>query len=178
MKLGAIVAGATGGIGKAVATNLSKKYKYILLLGRDEYKLTSLVEDLSERFPDNKYFDATADITYLKDVEYVVSDFAKICDRVDLMVNAAGILFTGTSDITYDKLIKLIEVNFIGVYNLTQSVLPQMKKNNKGKIIHILSMSATRSMPGVGGYSASKSAAASYLDSLIKDTIEIGRAHV
>jgi short-subunit dehydrogenase len=75
-----------------------------------------------------------------------------------VLINNAGIFMPGTTDIEYQNLLDMTEVNFFAPFLLTQAVSHAMQKNKQGYIINIASNAARRVISGIGAYSASKHA--------------------
>src|SRR5262249_57463591 len=96
------------------------------------------------------------DITNWHEVETA----AQAAADVNLLINNAGVLASGNvlaSDV--DLLRQDIDTNYLGTLTMIRHFAPLIERNGGGAIINVLTLIALASMPGVGGYSASKAAA-------------------
>ena len=77
--------------------------------------------------------------------------------RIDGLVNNAGVALGGfLEQIDDDELRRLFDVNVFGLWDLTCKVLPTMRAQRSGCVVHVTSMAGRLSMPGLGAYAASK----------------------
>lgn len=67
-----------------------------------------------------------------------------------------------------------MEVNFFGVLNVTQAVLPQFRKQGSGHLIQVTSMGGVMAFPNLGGYHASKWAVEGLTESLVQEVSKFG----
>lgn len=99
----------------------------------------------------------------LTTVEKVIADFGKI----DILVNNAGIWNEGKVDeMTLEHWDKLMRINLTGTFLITKAVVPNMKKNNFGRIINIASTAGQRGEAWHSHYAASKGGVISFTKSL------------
>ncbi|OAH59644.1 3-ketoacyl-ACP reductase [Domibacillus aminovorans] len=100
---------------------------------------------------------ATADVSSLEQVERAVDKITSELGTADILINNAGIgKFGSFMDIDPKDWKTVIDVNLMGVYYVTRTVLPQLLEKNKGDIINISSTSGLRGTAGSSAYSASK----------------------
>jgi len=148
----ALVTGASGGIGEAIARALHAQGAIVGLHGTRVEKLEALASDLGDRvalFPAN-----------LADRDEV-SALAKTAEEklggVDILVNNAGItkdgLFVRMSDADWDK---VIEVNLTATARLMREIAYPMMRRRFGRIINITSVVGVSGNPGQANYCASK----------------------
>jgi NAD(P)-dependent dehydrogenase (short-subunit alcohol dehydrogenase family) len=91
-------------------------------------------------------------------------------ERVDILVNSAGISHIGTVETTTEEdLDRLYAVNIKGVYNCLRAAIPEMKKNRGGVIINMCSVAAAAGLPDRFAYSMTKGAVYSMTLSVAKD---------
>jgi len=128
----AIVTGASGQIGKAFVDALNNDGFYIYAIDVD-------IEEMTDA--DNiEYIEL--DITN----EGRVNKFFEAINRVDVLVNNAGIgVFTPFESRTASEFRKVMEVNLLGTFLMSQSTIRIMKNNNKGKIVNIASIYGSKS---------------------------------
>jgi NAD(P)-dependent dehydrogenase (short-subunit alcohol dehydrogenase family) len=97
------------------------------------------------------------DVSRPADFSAFVSDVIEEAGCIDVLVNNAGILRTGTlEDAAEASLRSVMETNFFGPVLLSQAVLPHMRSRGKGYIIMVSSLSGLAGLPGDFSYTASK----------------------
>ncbi len=154
------------GIGAATA-RLAKTYGAdVIIHGRDESeKLKNLAKEL-----DCSYI--VCDITSGKEVEKAVNEVVKKVNRIDVLINCAGIALPGQLLEADDKSwLETFQVNVLGTIHFCQAVVPLMKKQGSGRIVNIASIrghSVTSSNNRLA-YTASKSAIITLTAALAKD---------
>jgi 3-oxoacyl-[acyl-carrier protein] reductase len=148
----ALVTGASGGIGAAVATRLHEAGASVGLSGTREGPLNELAAALGERahvLPCN-LGDAEA-------VNALPKQAAEAMGAVDILVNNAGVtrdnLFMRMSD---EEWAQVIEINLTASMRLCRGVLRGMMKARWGRIVNVTSVVGTTGNPGQGNYAASK----------------------
>jgi 3-oxoacyl-[acyl-carrier protein] reductase len=161
----ALVTGATGGIGEAVARLLHAQGAVVGLHGTRVEKLEALGAELGERV---KLFPANlADRSEVK----ALGEAAEAgLEGVDILVNNAGItrdgLFVRMSDADWDS---VIEVNLTAAFVLTREVLHPMMRRRFGRIINIASVVGITGNPGQANYCASKAGMIGFSKSLAQE---------
>ena len=148
----ALVTGASGGIGGAVARALHAAGAEVALSGTRESPLRELAEKLGERA-----HVVTADLGDAAAVEALPKAAAEAMGSVDILVNNAGItrdnLFMRMSD---EEWAQVIEVNLTSAFRLSRAVLRGMMKARWGRIVQITSVVGATGNPGQGNYAAAK----------------------
>lgn len=151
----ALVTGAGKGIGKATAIALAKEGVNIGLLARTEADLRDVAAEIEQLGVKVAY--ATADVSSLEEVEKAVNHVTSQLGSFDILINNAGIgKFGGFLELDPEEWKKMIDVNLMGVYYVTRSVLPQLIEKNGGDIINISSTAGQKGAPVTSAYSASK----------------------
>ncbi len=148
-----IVTGASSGIGAATARMAAGLGARVVLAARRGDRIRGLAGDLP---------DALAVETDLRDpvqiVRLVDATLARF-GRVDVLVNNAGQgLHVPVEEIRLDDLRVVAELNFYAPLLAMQAVIPAMRRQGAGAIVNVSSMTSRMVLPGVGGYSATKSA--------------------
>ncbi|EXL07095.1 3-oxoacyl-ACP synthase [Brucella anthropi] len=161
----ALVTGATGGLGEAIARALHAQGAIVGLHGTREEKLKELAAELGDRtfiFPAN-----------LSDREAVKALGQKAEEEmggVDILVNNAGItrdgLFVRMSDEDWDA---VLNVNLTSVFNLTRELTHPMMRRRNGRIINITSIVGVTGNPGQANYCASKAGLIGFSKSLAQE---------
>lgn len=161
----ALVTGATGGIGEAVARALHKAGAIVGIHGTRVEKLEALAGELGDRV---KVFPAN-----LSDRE-AVKELGKKAEAelegVDILVNNAGItrdgLFVRMSDEDWDS---VLDVNLGAVFRLTRELTHPMMRRRSGRIINITSVVGVTGNPGQANYCASKAGLIGFSKSLAQE---------
>jgi 3-oxoacyl-[acyl-carrier protein] reductase len=149
----ALVTGASGGIGGAIATALHAQGARIVLSGTRADALEALKTALGERT-----FAAPCDLGDTAAVEALLKQAEALAGApIDILVNNAGItrdnLFMRMKDEEWDR---VIAVNLTAAFRLSRSVLRAMMKKRWGRIITITSVVGVTGNPGQGNYAAAK----------------------
>ncbi|XP_045499452.1 3-oxoacyl-[acyl-carrier-protein] reductase FabG-like [Colias croceus] len=148
-----IVTGASSGIGAATAVFLSKLGAQLSLTGRNVDNLQKVHKDCEKS---TSTFLVPADLTKEADIEKIVKSTVDHYGKIDVLINNAGIIETGTIENTslaqYDR---LMNTNVRSIYYLTMLAVPHLLKT-KGNIVNVSSVNGIRSFPGVLAYNVSK----------------------
>ncbi|MCM3226418.1 3-ketoacyl-ACP reductase [Terribacillus saccharophilus] len=149
----AIITGGGRGIGKAIAEALAAEGAHVGLIGRSEEHIKAVTENLGEV----KTAYAAADVSSLEDVTAAVNKVKDELGGIDILINNAGIAkFGGFMDLDPEEWKHIIDVNLMGVYNVTRAVLPDLIEQKSGDIINISSTAGQKGAPATSAYSASK----------------------
>ncbi|KGJ21639.1 3-oxoacyl-[acyl-carrier-protein] reductase [Paracoccus sanguinis] len=148
----ALITGASGGIGGAVAAALHKAGAQVTLSGTREAPLRELAERLGDRA-----HVVTANLGDAAEVEALPKKAAEAMGAVDILVNNAGItrdnLFMRMSDAEWAE---VLDVNLTSSFRLARGVLRGMMKARWGRIVSITSVVGATGNPGQGNYAAAK----------------------
>ena len=142
----AVVTGACNGIGKAIAeiflANGARVIGLDITAGTSEHENLTLLQ---------------ADVSSARECERVWGEIAGLFDRVDVLVNCAGITRDAmTWKMTEEQFDQVIAVDLKGVWNLTRLIGPHMRKNGGGSIISISSAIGLFGNVGQVNYAAAK----------------------
>lgn len=161
----ALVTGASGGIGEAVARALHAQGATVGLHGTRVERLEALAAELGERvmiFP--------ADLSDRDAVKALGQKAEADLGGVDILVNNAGItkdgLFVRMSDADWDS---VMEVNLTAVFRLTRELTHPMMRRRGGRIINITSVVGVTGNPGQANYCASKAGMIGFSKSLAQE---------
>jgi len=137
----AIITGAGGGIGSAIASGFAEFGVDIALFDLDLEKITDLKGALEENFH-VKVLAIQVDVCNRKQVEEAVSLVLRNFGQIDVLVNCHGIgQWVPFEDMSNEDWNKMMDVNLTGVFIMCQAVGRYMIKRHYGKIINIASMS-------------------------------------
>ncbi|ETO36465.1 putative 3-oxoacyl-(acyl-carrier protein) reductase [Reticulomyxa filosa] len=165
----AIITGGTRGIGHECASRLGQEGALVYLFDINPRDKTQKEADTKNKLT---LRDVVVDVTNEKAVSNAVSHIIKEHGRIDILVNSAGI--TGKTGVASDKaelrdVQNVMNVNFFGTFICCKSVLPQMVKQNYGRIINIASISGKEGNPGQLAYASSKGKLKKKLKFFFKD---------
>lgn len=172
--LNAIIAGGTGGVGRAIAARFLREGAQVLLVARSAGALAATTREFSKY--DNALCTEVCDVSIPKAVrplgERIKQRFG---GKVDVLVNAAGIygpkgLLEQTDE---EEWLQTILVNLYGTMLMTRRVLPQMKKQKNGVIINF-SGGGEGPFPRFSAYAASKGAVVRFTESIAEEVREFG----
>jgi len=148
----AIVTGASGGIGSAIARKLHAAGAKVALSGTRQEPLERLAEELGERA-----YILPCNLSDMAAVEVLPKQAIETLGSLDILVNNAGItrdnLFMRMSDEEWQS---VIDVNLTATMKLCKGALRGMMKSRWGRIINISSIVGATGNPGQGNYAASK----------------------
>lgn len=151
----ALVTGAAGAIGKAIAAELISGGAKVFITDIDAAGVEAAILEIG-----GGCLGLAADVTNGAHVQTVVSAAAEAFgDRVDILVNVAGIVGQGNvEDITEDEWDKMFAVNCKGSFLFIKYLVPMMKANKYGKIVNFSSKSGKTGSAIMCHYSAAKAA--------------------
>ena len=151
-----IVTGASSGIGRATALKFGKRGGKIILVARSENKLKEVAQDIVGDGGDAKV--VLADVTRQSDLDRILRVTVETWGGVDVLVNAAGIIYSGTVETTsLDDWDKMMDINVRGPFYLMQLVMPYLIER-KGNVVNVSSVTGPRAFPGILAYCVSKAA--------------------
>lgn len=155
----AIVTGAAGGIGRAIAESFVEAGAAVALLDLDEAVSVKLAEALSAR--GGRVFAAGCDTADAESVRRAVAAARDALGPAGILVNNAGLLRPGPlADLPLAEWNALLAVNLTGYLLSAQAVRPGMAEQGGGAIIHIASIAASNPQPRSGAYSPAKAGVA------------------
>jgi 3-oxoacyl-[acyl-carrier protein] reductase len=148
----ALVTGATGGIGGAIAKALHAQGATVGISGRNEGKLNELAAELGERV-----FVLPADLSNSEAIDALVKSAEEKMEKIDILVNNAGLTKDGLSMRMKDEdWQQVIDVNLSATFKLARAVQRGMMKRRWGRIVNIASVVGVTGNPGQCNYVASK----------------------
>ena len=162
-----VITGGGSGIGKAVAIAVAKKGARVHLLDLRQERITAVIDELSSVVDvySHNICGHTVDVTSPVQLEQVATT---IQERVDILINCAGVLHQGKIATTPDKeLHQVLDVNLWGAIYSIKAFLPQMRNRKQGShIINIASIAGLIAAPEISLYNASKFAILGLTESL------------
>lgn len=162
-----LVTGASSGFGKLTAMKLIQR-------GHIVYGAARRLNEMDDLVAEGGY-SMKMDVTKPADVKSGVARIVKEQGQIDVLVNNAGFGaydFVETADLK--KMKAMFDVNFWGLVNASQQVLPAMRKKGVGRIVNISSLAGKISTPTMGFYSASKHAVEAISDATRQEVARYG----
>ena len=156
----ALVVGATGGIGSAVAKALAADgYDVILHYHSNKDKANQIKKEIEEKTDSNAYV-IPANIHSEKDIEELVSQAMREAYRIDCYVNCAStpIPPINVADLTWEDFEKQMDLNIKINLSFVKKLLPQMTERKYGKIITVGSLFSDKPNPNLVHYATAKAA--------------------
>lgn len=136
-----LITGSTDGIGKLTALKLAEAGHQVYVHGRNADKLASVIAEVKAvatgAAVDN-INGFVADFSDLTDVLKMAAEVNEKLPKLDVLINNAGI-YTTASPTTKDGLDVRFVVNYLAPYELTNALLPLLKKSNKARIVNLSS---------------------------------------
>lgn len=152
-----LITGASSGIGAATAIHFSKLGAKLALTGRNLVNLQRIADQCEQSFS-LKPFVVTGDLTNEDDTKRILSSTISHYNQLDVLVNNAGILESGSIESTsLDQYDRVMNANVRSIYHLTMLAVPHLIKT-KGNIVNVSSVNGVRSFANVLAYCMSKSA--------------------
>jgi NAD(P)-dependent dehydrogenase (short-subunit alcohol dehydrogenase family) len=151
-----IITGGGRGIGAATADLLARAGASVVVTARSEEEIEAVAEKI--RRGGGKAVAVPGDVGDADAVEEIVESALTQFDRVDILINNAGIIWpieeAAYADV--DEWAYNIHVNLVGAYTLARNVLPVMIEQGHGRILNITSGAANNPVPGWSAYSTAK----------------------
>lgn len=141
----ALVTGGNGALGEAISYQLADKGYEVILAGRNEVELEKKTTDMQKKF--SHVYSVILEVTSQESIENCYKVIIKKYGKLDVLVNNAAIypdnrvdeIYPNFFDLNFEDLKKTIETNFYGAFNLSRKFLPDMIKNNFGRIVNVSS---------------------------------------
>ena len=172
----ALVTGASGGIGRALAVALAEAGATVALHGRKTQELDETRRQVEAA--GGKAFPFAADLKEVEPNRKLVDDVRRATGRLDVLVNCAGMNRRAPlAEATSDDFDTIMAVNLRSAFLLCQAAHPIMKSQGGGKIVNIGSLTSLWGVGGVGVYGMSKMGIASLTRTLAaewaRDNIQV-----
>jgi short-subunit dehydrogenase len=171
---GALIIGASSGMGAALARKLVAKGYRVALVARQRERLDALCADLNAApvgrasQSDGRPIAAVyaCDVTATEDAPALFARITRDVAPLRLVVYAAGTMPRVTTGQSFDDERAMVEVNVVGAMRWLGLAADYLEREGRGTLVGISSVAGDRGRPGNGAYMASKAALSTYLDSL------------
>ena len=162
----AIITGGAQGFGLDIAKRFLNSGVKTIIWDIDENELKKAIQELNN--PNLSY--NVVDVSNYKNVKETVDEITK-STNIDILINNAGITGSTSSlwDYDVDEWNKIIQINLMGTFNCCKCVVPNMIKNNYGRIINVASVAGKDGNANASAYSSAKAGAIGLTKSLGKE---------
>ena len=167
-----IVTGSAMGIGKEIALRLARDGSDIVIGDIEEEmgkRTMTMIQSMGRK---SLFF--KVDITQWDQVKALVGEVLKTFNRVDILINNAGILgpVATVQDYSVEDWNRVIEINLRGTFHFCKAVIPIMLRQKSGRIVNMASIAGKEGNPSMSAYSASKAAIIAFTKSLAKEVAQ------
>lgn len=167
MKKTILITGGSDGLGKTLAEYLSKENN-VIIIAINEEKLKKVAKN-------NNCTYKVCDVSDYKLVENTINEIIEEHNKIDVLINNAGLWIQEELDINdSDRIKSVIEVNLLGTINVSKAVIPNMKQNKDGLIININSQAGINHKAERTVYNASKWGVTGFTKSLQDELAKYG----
>ena len=162
----AIITGGAQGFGLDIAKRFLNSGVKTIIWDIDENELKRATQELNN--PNLSY--NVVDVSDYKNVKETVDEITK-STNIDILINNAGITGSTSSlwDYDVDEWNKIVQINLMGTFNCCKCVVPNMIKNNYGRIINVASVAGKDGNANASAYSAAKAGVIGLTKSLGKE---------
>lgn len=170
----AVITGGSSGIGFAVAETALSEGMNVTISARNKEKLSNALTELRKQAErEEQVIAIPADVSVAADVERMIRETVRKWNRIDLLVNNAGIgQWAPVEKMTEADWDRIQGVNLKGTFLCSKAVLPVMKQQRSGYIVNISSLAGKEGSGGMAAYSASKFGIIGLTESLLEEAIE------
>lgn len=171
----AVITGASQGLGRSIAALFAKEGCDVLICARSEPDLTLAKKEISIG-SQGKVFGINADVGVEADVEKLVRAAEKSFDGTDILVCNAGVYGPkgAIDELDWESWVQAIQVNLLGTVLCCRLFLPLIKRSARGKIILLSGGGATKPLPCLSAYAASKAAVVRFGETLAEELRPVG----
>lgn len=157
-----VISGGSSGIGKATASFFVERGWRVFELSRHGDSHDGIVH-------------VDCDVTSEESCREAVAEVLQQAERIDVVISNAGFGISGAVEFTdIPEVERQMNVNFLGAVRFTQAILPQLRKQHRGRIIYTSSVAAILAVPYQSFYSASKAAINAFALALANEVREFG----
>ncbi|MGI8919212.1 MAG: SDR family NAD(P)-dependent oxidoreductase, partial [Pyrinomonadaceae bacterium] len=163
-----MITGASSGIGRGLAVELSKRGAKVGLIARRAEALAELVREIENA--NGEAISLPADVMNAESLNTAATQLRAALGPIDVLIANAGVGATvDGADLKGSTVAGVINVNVLGAANSVEAVVPDMVKRGTGHLVVISSLAAYRGLPKSAAYCASKAAVSAFFESLRLD---------
>ncbi len=166
-----VVTGGGSGIGQSIAIHFAQHGANVFVLDLQEEGAQSTADSIKQNGGSASAI--RCNVAEQNDVQKVIGSIISETNKIDVLVNNAGIAHIGTLETTSENdFDKVFQVNVKGVYNVMYAVIGHMKKQGGGVILNMASIASTQGIPDRFAYSMSKGAVLTMTLSVARDYLK------
>ena len=159
-----LITGTTKGIGLHLAKHFLEQQAIVCGFARSESSLQH-----------NQYYHYRGDVTNIHDVQGVLKEIRKKFGRLDILINNAGIASMNPSLLMPETVAKeILDINIVGVFNMSRESTKLMMKKNYGRIINFSSVAVPMNIEGEAIYASSKAAIEQFSQIFAREVARFG----
>ncbi|MFC5849115.1 SDR family NAD(P)-dependent oxidoreductase [Deinococcus petrolearius] len=163
----AVLTGAASGIGRALATDLTRRGSHLALIDQDAPGLARVADELRARHPGLRVTTHAFDLARTDAIPDLADAVLREHHRVTLLINNAGVALGGTfEEVTLEEFEWVQAINFRAVVALCKAFLPALKTELYPQIVNVSSLYGIAAPVGQSAYSASKFAVRGFTEAL------------
>jgi NAD(P)-dependent dehydrogenase (short-subunit alcohol dehydrogenase family) len=167
--LGALITGASHGLGLEIARKYVDEGASVFICARDESALRSAQDELASRAGDAGRVGAeVADVSDPEQVEALVAAAIDRFPELSVLVNNAGVYGPKgpIEEVDWEKWVDAIGINLMGSVLTARALIPHLKRIGHGKVVQLSGGGATSPLAGLSAYAASKAAVVRFVETL------------
>lgn len=169
----AIVTGASSGIGESTAKALAAEGVRVVLAARREERLEQLAGQITDE--GGEALVVPTDVTEEEAIDALVEETTDEYGQIDILVNNAGVMLLEPLErADRSNLRRMVEVNLLGLMNLTHAVLPVMQSQERGHIVNVSSTAGRSASANSSGYNATKFGVNAFSEAVRQEVTEAG----
>lgn len=169
----AVVTGAGSGMGRSIALLFAREGATVVAGDIDAARIEKVTAEATAA--GGKIVGVVGDISKREDAEALVQRAIDEFGKLDILVNNAGVmLLAPIQDARVEDWRRMVELNLLGLMQLTHAVLPGMYAQGSGHIVNLSSLAGRSVMPGGSVYSVTKFGVNAFTEALRKETVKQG----
>jgi 3-oxoacyl-[acyl-carrier protein] reductase len=171
-----LVTGASQGIGRAIAHAFAANGDDVAICARSDADLTAAAADLRTQHPSVRVHARVADVGSERSVDALVDDVVATFGGLDVLIANAGVYGPkgAIEDVDWDEWVDAIRINLIGTVYSTRRALAALRRSERGKIVILSGGGATKPLPFVSAYAASKAGVVRFGETLAEELRDAG----
>ncbi len=163
-----LISGASSGIGAATAKKFAAMGSRVILLARNEEKLTKVVAEITGKGGKSTYY--VTDVSDFKQVRELAETIKREIGVPDVLINNAGQgIWKFMDETAYEEVGEMMAVPYFGAFYLTKAFLPDMLKRGSGHIVNMTSYAGFIAFSGATAYIAARTAMIGFHNALTAD---------
>lgn len=167
----AVITGASQGLGRELARAFVREGADVVLCARDEKAIDAVVDELRAEFPERIVAGTRADVASESDVDGLFGFAENTLGGLDVAVLNAGVYGPkgAIADVDWTAWVQAVNINLIGTVYCSRRALPLLRRGTSPKILILSGGGATRPLPNLSAYAASKAGIVRFGETLAEE---------